>query len=208
MVYIEHGFNLTKAAKKRLKSVLTSDSMPDHYPLKLTKGQLVGSDVLLITQPLKKRVDKAIENEKGLTIKLSRAMLKASMKGGFLSTLFTVLPMAQELTGSLIPQSFNDKIARRMAFLNGSGIRTEGRSEAFNTLMNHYAAGKVFTKPVQKILDDLRGQGLSGSGDVKDFFNGILYGITNPIQAISMGVKEIGRAISGKGLSGNGIAFY
>lgn len=118
-------------------------------------------------------------------------------KGGSLTKAMAILEPLQGISGSFISDDFNAKIDR---YLSGGAIQNE-----------------MFKKGLQLGTDKefqslLHGKGVivgNGVGDeIKDFFNGVLLGFSNPMKGLKALGKAIGLGVKGKGQrKGSGIVF-
>ena len=122
---------------------------------------------------------------------------KKGEQGGSLSQAMAILKPIQGIAGSFVSDDFNAKIDR---YLNGGAIQND-----------------MFKKGLQLGTDKefqtlLKGKGvLVGKGvgdDIKDFFNGVLLGFSNPMKGLKVLGKAIGLGVKGKGQKkGSGIVF-
>lgn len=183
MKYIQHGFTLSELHKKRIQQHIEQKSS---LSLRLSLSNLSGNDILLITPTIQKQIQKAIAAKKGLQIRFSLPMLKASLKGGFLGQALAILAPIQKAVGSLVTPEFEDRINR---YLAGNGL--QDKSDAFK-------------QGIQMALTQQPKGGDLGN-DIAQFFQGVFYGFSNPLK----GLQVLGKAITGKGTQhGSGVKFY
>lgn len=183
--YVKHEFALTDQMKRKIRAHLKSNGKGP-LSLKFTPCALNGHDTLLVTPTIKQKIEKAIQQRKGLQIKFSPTMLQANQKGGFLSTILSILQPVQELVGSFVSPDFQSKIDN---YLHGKGVK-DIQSDAFTQGM--------------QMAQQMKGHGFTE--DWNGFWNGFAYGFSNPIGAFQV----LGKAITGKGTcqTGSGIKFY
>ena len=106
MSYIKYGVKLSANQKQKLAKALSSKSA---ITIRLTKGDLAGSDELMLTKTQLKRVQKAMNNGTGVDLKISKTQIRHLVqKGGSLwSSLFklgtTMLPYASKAVSKVVP---------------------------------------------------------------------------------------------------------
>ena len=85
--YVNVKLNISESQRKKLKSALANNV--NTVSIQLDSGNLNGSDVLALTQRQVNKLAKAVQNGKGVRIKMSPAQLKhnLSIEGGFLGML-------------------------------------------------------------------------------------------------------------------------
>lgn len=93
--YIEYEMNVSEGQQQKLKEAAQSHSP---VSIRFRHEDLIGKDVLSLTKTQVKRLKKAYEEGKGITIKMSKKQLDHNMRveGGF-------LPMIAGLGASLLP---------------------------------------------------------------------------------------------------------
>ena len=202
-MYIPHSFALTEAQKKRISKFQSSNEAS--LDLKLAPRNLIGDDVINVTKTIKSQINKAIIAKKGVTIKLSRAMMK-QQKGGLLGQALSILQPIQGFASQLISPGFEERMARYI----GSGVPSE-QADIIKLFMKH--KGKIFKPEIQKQYE------MVGGGAFQDALNGFLYGFTNPIGGIKAVIKSLGGGTkrlgagsktlgSGSKMLGSGIQFF
>lgn len=95
-MYANIKVNISNSQKEKLKKALAAGQ---ELSLRLSHTDLMGNDVIAVTQPQLSKLQKAYEIGKGVTIKMSKTQVAHNMKidGGFLPLL------AQFLTGTVLP---------------------------------------------------------------------------------------------------------
>ena len=85
-MYTNVNVNITDGQKEKLKKALASGH---ELSLHLSHADLIGNDVIALTQSQLNRLKKAYEAGKGVTIRMSKTQVAHNMKveGGFLSLL-------------------------------------------------------------------------------------------------------------------------
>ncbi len=86
MSYIQYNVNVSKGQEDKLHKAIKSKKA---VSLRLSKDDLVGDDVLLLTQSQISNIERAKAQYKGVTLKLSGKQIRANLKveGGFLGML-------------------------------------------------------------------------------------------------------------------------
>ena len=100
-MYTDVNVNISDSQKQKVKKTLAAGTQ---FSLRLSHEDLVGSDVIAVTQSQLNRLKKAHEAGKGVTIKMSKSQVAHNMKvqGGFLPLLAGLALQALPfLTGSL-----------------------------------------------------------------------------------------------------------
>ena len=85
--YINAKVNISEGQKEKLQHAIKANCSA--VSIRLGHGDLKGNDILAITESQAKKLAKAYENGKGITIRMSSRQLKHNMKveGGFLGLL-------------------------------------------------------------------------------------------------------------------------
>ena len=85
--YINAKVNISEGQKEKLQHVIKSNCRT--VSIHLGYEDLKGNDILAVTESQAKKLAKAYENKKGITIKMSLKQIKHNMKveGGFLGLL-------------------------------------------------------------------------------------------------------------------------
>ena len=86
MSYIKYNVNISKGQEDKLQNGIKSKKA---VSLRLSKDDLVGTHMLLLTQGQINSVKKAMSRNEGVTLKLSARQVKANLQveGGFLGML-------------------------------------------------------------------------------------------------------------------------
>ena len=89
MTYVKYGVNLSAGQKEKLAKALSNNSA---ITIRLTKSDLTGYDVLMLTRTQLKRIQKAMNNSTGVDLKISKTQIRHLVqKGGSLwSSLLTL----------------------------------------------------------------------------------------------------------------------
>ena len=104
MSYVKHAVKLSTGQKQKLAKALLNKSA---ITIRLTKGDLTGSDELMLTKTQLKRIQKAIKNKTGVDLKISKTQISHLVKvgGSLWSTLFNLgsrmLPYAAKAAPAL-----------------------------------------------------------------------------------------------------------
>ena len=121
---------------------------------------------------------------------------KKGEQGGSLQQAMAILKPIQSIAGSFVSDDFNAKIDK---YLNGGAITND-----------MFKKGLMLGTD-KEFQSKLSGMGLSGDGvgdDIKDFFNGVLLGFSNPMKGLKVLGKAMGLGVKGKGQKkGGGIVF-
>ena len=85
--YLNAKINISEGQKEKIQHAIKANS--SMVSIRLGYEDLKGNDILAVTESQAKKLAKAYENKKGVTIKMSSRQLKHNMKveGGFLSLL-------------------------------------------------------------------------------------------------------------------------
>ena len=82
MTYVKYGVKLSADQKKKLAKALSNKSA---ITLRLTKSDLTGNDMLMLTATQLKRIKKAMTNKTGVDLKISKTQIRSVVqKGGSL----------------------------------------------------------------------------------------------------------------------------
>ena len=82
MTYVKYGVRLSADQKKKLAKALSNKSS---ITLRLTKSDLTGNDMLMLTATQLKRIKKAMTNKTGVDLKISKTQIRSVVqKGGSL----------------------------------------------------------------------------------------------------------------------------
>jgi hypothetical protein len=173
-MYVEHKFALSTSMKKKLRAYASSPTK-EGITLRFKHAQLTGDVPIKITQTMKKKLDRAIAEGKGFDVHLSKATVKASMRGSGnpLQVALVILKPIQSIVGNMVKPEFKSKIDR---YLEGNGVDSASKSEEYK-------------KGVEYALQ--KKEEMSGSG-WDEFWEGLKFGFSDPIG----GLKVIGKSIS------------
>ena len=106
MSYIKYGVNLSVGQKEKLAKALSNKSA---ITIRLTKSDLTGSDDLMLTKTQLKHIQKAMNNNTGVDLKISKTQIShVVQEGGSLwSSLFSLgtkaLPYATKAVSKVAP---------------------------------------------------------------------------------------------------------
>ena len=106
MSYVEYGVKLSAGQKEKLAKALSNKSA---VTIRLTKGDLTGSDELMLTKTQLKRIQKAMNNGTGVDLKISKTQIRHLVQegGSLWSSLFSLgakaLPYATKAVSKLAP---------------------------------------------------------------------------------------------------------
>ena len=82
MTYVKYGVKLSADQKKKLAKAVNDKSA---ITLRLTKSDLTGNDILMLTATQLKRIKKAMTNKTGVDLKISKTQIRSVVqKGGSL----------------------------------------------------------------------------------------------------------------------------
>ena len=102
-MYTDVNVNISDNQKQKVKKALAAGTQ---FSLRLSHEDLVGNDVIAVTQSQLNRLKKAHQAGKGVTIKMSKFQVAHNMKiqGGFLPLLAGLASQALPfLTGTVLP---------------------------------------------------------------------------------------------------------
>ena len=106
MTYVKYGVNLSTGQKEKLAKALSNKSA---ITLRLTKSDLTGNDMLMLTRTQLKRIQKAMNNNTGVDLKISKTQIRnVVQEGGSLwSSLMKLgvqaLPYASKAVTKVVP---------------------------------------------------------------------------------------------------------
>ena len=100
--YINYNIHLSNGQKNKLKKALLQTG---DITLKLSHADLVGEDILALTQTQIKKITKAKNEGRGITISLSQTQIKYNkkIKGGSLAALAGILARAAPIAKAILP---------------------------------------------------------------------------------------------------------
>ena len=130
---------------------------------------------------------------------------KKNEQGGSLQQAMAILKPIQSIAGSFVSDDFNAKIDK---YLNGGAITNDMFKKGLML-----GTDKEFQSKLSGM--GLSGQSTSGAtsgdgvgDDIKDFFNGVLLGFSNPMKGLKVLGKAMGLGVKGKcPKKGGGIVF-
>ena len=130
---------------------------------------------------------------------------KKGEQGGSLQQAMAILKPIQSIAGSFVSDDFNAKIDK---YLNGGAITNDMFKKGLML-----GTDKEFQSKLSGM--GLSGQSTSGAtsgdgvgDDIKDFFNGVLLGFSNPMKGLKVLGKAMGLGVKRKGQKkGGGIVF-
>ena len=98
---------MTKDIPKKAKELKNAAKTKKAVILRLSKDDMVGNDIMLLTQAQNNSIQKAMIQNKGVTLKLSGKQIKTNLtvEGGFLPALLAFLPETAlpALTSKILP---------------------------------------------------------------------------------------------------------
>ena len=102
MTYVKYGVKLSANQKHKLAKAVSDKSA---ITLRLTKSDLAGNDILMLTSTQLKRIKKAISNKTGVDLKISKTQIRSVVqKGGSLwNSLLKIGTMAIPYGRKVIP---------------------------------------------------------------------------------------------------------
>ena len=102
MTYVKYGVKLSADQKKKLAKALSNKSS---ITLRLSKSDLTGNDMLMLTATQLKRIKKAITNKTGVDLKISKTQIRSVVhKGGSLwSSLLNLSMKALPYASKAVP---------------------------------------------------------------------------------------------------------
>lgn len=154
--YHPHGFHVSEYQKKKL---INSLKKSDQLTLSFKHNGLKGDHTFYLTNSQLGKVSSAIEKQKGLRLKFSKAQLEYNKKsGGFLAALLPFLAeAAPALLGSLAGWGATKAIDAIDKKVRGEGLTPlGGQVGPLKIPVNFYPSGIV----EQGSADDYRGSGL------------------------------------------------
>ena len=176
MPYVVHKFALSPDMRKKLRAYLLKPTK-DGLTLRFKHSRLTGETEMKITQTMKKKIEKAIAEKRGLDVHFSKSVLMASSKlrgGNALSTALAILKPIQQIVGKYVSPDFQSRVDR---YLAGNGVDPVSKSEQYKKGLEYALKSK---------------EEMTGSGGWEDFWEGLKFGFSNPIE----GLKVIGKSIS------------
>jgi len=135
--YINVKVRISEEQKAKIRNALHSGS--DCINIRLKAEDLTGENLLALTQTQVNRLQKALEQNKGVTIRMSKTQIKHNLKitGGFLPLLAGLAAKAISiLTGSVLPALATGALSALASTgtskLLGSGLYLKKAGSAYN----------------------------------------------------------------------------
>ena len=106
MTYVQYGVKLSQGQKQRLAKAISNRSA---ITLRLSKTDLSGNDMLMLTNTQLKRIQKATNMRTGVDLKISKTQIGSLVKhgGSLWSSLLNLgmkaLPFASKAASKLVP---------------------------------------------------------------------------------------------------------
>ena len=185
MTYVKYGVKLSDNQKHKLAKAVSDKSA---ITLRLTKSDLAGNDILMLTSTQLKRIKKAISNKTGVDLKISKTQIKSVVqKGGSLwSSLLNLGMKALPYASKAIPALATGAI-QALGSLGVDKIFGRGQSGGFlipqekiNQLIQYkdlltnkqkeqivnaiHTGGQVFVKPSKRQMGGFLGTLLASIG--------------------------------------------
>ena len=193
--YINVKVRISDEQKAKIRKALHFGS--DCINIRLKAEDLTGEDLLALTQTQVNRLQKALEQNKGATIRMSKTQIKHNLKitGGFLPLLAGLAAKAIPiLTGTVLPALVTGAV---------SGLASTGTSKLLGSglyLKKGGTAYKMVPQGEGLYLKPHRGTGLSSLGDGlygksgTGFIDGrkLLLGQNNPISNVLKNIPILG----------------
>ena len=169
-MYTNVNVNISDSQKQKLKKALAAGQ---ELSIRFSHDDLVGNDVVALTQPQLNKLQKAYETGKGAMIKMSKTQIAHNMKveGGFLSLL---AGLASRLLPALGVGALTSLVGDGL-YIKKGGYVCEVETDGKRVLLEP-TSGKMFTK-----LGD--GLYLKKEGHVYDG-RGLLLGPNSPFKNV------------------------
>ena len=177
-MYTNVNVNISDGQKEKLKKALAAGH---ELSLHLSHTDLVGNDVIALTQSQLTRLKKAYEAGKGVTIKMSKTQIAHNMKveGGFLSLLASIASKVLPALGigalSGLASTGVQKLVGNGLYMKKGGCVCEVETDGKRALLE-----PVSGKPFSKLGDGLY---LKKEGRLYDG-KGLLLGPNSPFKNI------------------------
>ena len=185
MTYVKYGVKLSANQKRKLAKALSNKSA---ITLRLTKSDLTGNDMLMLTATQLKRIKKALSNKTGVDLKISKTQIRSVVqKGGSLwSSLLNLGMKALPYATKAVPALATGAI-QALGSLGIDKIFGRGQSGGFlipqdkiNQLIQYkdlltkkqkeqivnaiHTGGQIFVKPSKKQMGGFLGTLLASIG--------------------------------------------
>ena len=160
MKYINAKVNISERQKEKLQHAIKANCSA--VSIRLGHEDLKGNDILAVTKSQAKKLDKAYENGKGITIRMSSRQLKHNMKveGGFLGLLAGLAARASPMLAKTILPALGVGVL--------SGLASTGVQKAMGSglyLKKGGLVSQVETDGHGLYLKPYKGKGLKSYGD-------------------------------------------
>ena len=185
MTYVKYGVKLSANQKQKLAKALSNKS---EITLRLTKSDLTGNDMLMLTATQLKRIKKAMTNKTGVDLKISKTQIRSVVqKGGSLwSSLLNLGMKALPYASKAVPALATGAL-QALGSLGMDKIFGRGQSGGFlipqdkiNQLIQYkdlltkkqkeqivnaiHTGGQIFVKPSKKQMGGFLGTLLASIG--------------------------------------------
>ena len=151
MSYIQYHMTVSAGQKEKLQNAVNTKKA---VSLRLSKDNLVGNDMFLLTQAQIKQIEKGKQQNKGVTLKLSGKQIQANVKaeGGFLGFLANLASKAVPfIAKTVLPGVASGLISGSIEkAISGSGVEKDGffiQTDGKNCIEGVYTGNGLFLNP-------------------------------------------------------------
>ena len=151
MSYIQYHMTVSAGQKEKLQNAVNTKKA---VSLRLSKDNLVGDDMFLLTQAQIKQIEKGKQQNKGVTLKLSGKQIQANVKaeGGFLGFLANLASKAVPfIAKTVLPGVASGLISGSIEkAISGSGVEKDGffiQTDGKNCIEGVYTGNGLFLNP-------------------------------------------------------------
>ena len=151
MSYIQYHMTVSAGQKEKLQNAVNTKKA---VSLRLSKDNLVGNDMFLLTQAQTKQIEKGKQQNKGVTLKLSGKQIQANVKaeGGFLGFLANLASKAVPfIAKTVLPGVASGLISGSIEkAISGSGVEKDGffiQTDGKNCIEGVYTGNGLFLNP-------------------------------------------------------------
>ena len=151
MSYIQYHITVSAGQKEKLQNAVNTKKA---VSLRLSKDNLVGNDMFLLTQAQIKQIEKGKQQNKGVTLKLSGKQIQANVKaeGGFLGFLANLASKAVPfIAKTVLPGVASGLISGSIErAISGSGVEKDGffiQTDGKNCIEGVYTGNGLFLNP-------------------------------------------------------------
>ena len=151
MSYIQYHMAVSAGQKEKLQNAVNTKKA---VSLRLSKDNLVGNDMFLLTQAQIKQIEKGKQQNKGVTLKLSGKQIQANVKaeGGFLGFLANLASKAVPfIAKTVLPGVASGLISGSIEkAISGSGVEKDGffiQTDGKNCIEGVYTGNGLFLNP-------------------------------------------------------------